>query len=250
MTTNKPPTEDMYLFIQYAYKYFNQKLFNDQLPPCLLTLQRKNNVLGYFHSKRFINSENKNITDEIALNPCFFATRSMEATLSTLVHEQVHLSQNHYGNPGRRGYHNREWGTKMKEIGLFPSNTGQAGGKETGEKMSHYIIYGGAFDIAYRALFKEEAQIPWIDRYPAYVTDYLLTLMDKLDTSPTDSGDNKTNTDDSSLILLPTPVSKPNKSNRLKYTCPNCKTSVWGKPDLNILCGNEECQRAIFDIVN
>ena len=108
--TNKTPTEDMYLFIQYAYKYFNQKLFNDQLPPCLITLQRENNTLGYFHPKRFINSENKNITDEIALNPCFFAARPMAESLSTLVHEQVHLWQFHYGNPGRRGYHNREWG--------------------------------------------------------------------------------------------------------------------------------------------
>ena len=116
--------------------------------------------------------------------------------------------------------------------------------------MSHYIVSEGAFDIAYRELFKEEAQIPWMDRRPAIVTDYLLTLIDKLGTLLTDSGDNKTNTDDPPLILLPTPASKPNKSNRLKYTCPNCKTSVWGKPDLNILCGNDECQRAIFDIVN
>ena len=29
-------------------------------------------------------------------------------------------------------------------------------------------------------------------------------------------------------------------SNRFKYSCPACSTNVWGKPDLNIVCGDCE----------
>ena len=29
-----------------------------------------------------------------------------------------------------------------------------------------------------------------------------------------------------------------NTSNRIKYCCPSCLAAVWGKPDLNILCGD------------
>jgi hypothetical protein len=50
--------------------------------------------------------------------------------LSTLVHEQAHLWQHHFGKPGRGRYHNREWAAKMVEIGLIPSATGEPGGKQ------------------------------------------------------------------------------------------------------------------------
>jgi hypothetical protein len=46
--------------------------------------------------------------------------------LSTLVHEMVHVWQETYGNPSRRGYHNRQWAEKMREVGLQPSSTGLA----------------------------------------------------------------------------------------------------------------------------
>jgi hypothetical protein len=36
----------------------------------------------------------------------------------------------------------------MKSIGLQPSDTGKPDGKETGQKMNHYTIPGGAFDKA------------------------------------------------------------------------------------------------------
>ena len=29
-----------------------------------------------------------------------------------------------------------------------------------------------------------------------------------------------------------------NTSNRIKYCCPSCQAAVWGKPELNILCGD------------
>jgi hypothetical protein len=32
----------------------------------------------------------------------------------------------------------------MKTVGLYPSNSGMIGGKETGQQMQHYIIPDGA----------------------------------------------------------------------------------------------------------
>ncbi|MBM5564638.1 SprT-like domain-containing protein, partial [Klebsiella quasipneumoniae] len=81
-------------------------------------------------------------TDEIAMNPAYFAVCPPEEIMQTLVHEMAHLWQHHFGKPGRRGYHNKEWAERMEEIGLMPSSTGKPGGAKTGDKMADYIIEG------------------------------------------------------------------------------------------------------------
>ena len=90
-----------------AYDHFNRELFNSQLPPCLITMQRKNKAYGYFTGGRFGRRDGKEITDEIALNPSHFRARTVEQSLSTLVHEMTHLKQHHFGKPSRTGYHKR-----------------------------------------------------------------------------------------------------------------------------------------------
>ncbi|MCF8884135.1 SprT-like domain-containing protein, partial [Erythrobacter sp. SN021] len=93
---------------------------------------------------RFANTSNpKEITDEIALNPAHFANRKPREVLSTIAHEMVHLWQHHYGSPPRKGYHDKQWAAKMHEIGLIPTDTGEIGGKETGQKVTHLIEENG-----------------------------------------------------------------------------------------------------------
>jgi hypothetical protein len=88
-------------------------------------------------------------------------------------------------------------------IGLMPSNTGEPGGKRTGQQMTHYVIEGGPFDLAFRTM------------PPAFLL-------------PWSSG------------RAPDPTGKPKaKKDKVKYTCPVCAANVWGKPDLVIVCG--EC---------
>jgi hypothetical protein len=48
----------------------------------------------------------------------------------------------------RRNYHNKEWAVKMREVGLIPTDTGQPGGKDTGQKVTHVIEPGGRFEQA------------------------------------------------------------------------------------------------------
>jgi hypothetical protein len=128
------PTTQTYTSLTTAYDFFTRELFAGGLPPCLITMQRHKGAFGYFSGERFASVvDPKEITDEIALNPFHFATRKSEEVLSTLAHEMVHLWQHHFGERPRKGYHDRQWASKMREIGLIPTDTGEAGGKETGQ---------------------------------------------------------------------------------------------------------------------
>ncbi|EEJ5895151.1 hypothetical protein GSN43_004736 [Salmonella enterica] len=54
---------------QRAYDFFNEKLFSNELPPCLITLQREKRTYGYCSFKRFVGRESGYTVDEIAMNP-------------------------------------------------------------------------------------------------------------------------------------------------------------------------------------
>jgi SprT-like family len=154
------PTEEAYPELQAAYDWFNYRLFENQLPPCLITLAIKGKSLGYYWSNRFENTDGA-ITAELALNPEIMKLHSDRDTLSTLVHEMVHAWQHTSGEPSRAGYHNKQWAAMMESVGLMPSNTGQPGGKRTGQRMTHYILDGGPFDAACIKLLETGFVISW-----------------------------------------------------------------------------------------
>lgn len=191
-------SKDIYSALIHAYDYFNRTLFLNSLPGCIITFQRKAKSLGYFHGDIWenVNEENR---DEIALNPDYLKTRNIKETLSTLAHEMVHLQQHHYGKPGKRGYHNKEWAELMLAIDLRPTSTGTIDGKMTGSKMTHLIVQGGRFDVAAQNILDEGFTIPWHK-------------------------------------LTNTTQSKAKRASKTKYTCGMCGANVWGKPDLEITC--------------
>lgn len=199
------PTTQTYTSLTTAYDFFNRELFSGSLPPCLITMQRRSGAFGYFSGERFASlADPKEITDEIALNPAHFATQKPTKVLSTLVHEMVHLWQHHYGKPPRKGYHDRQWAAKMHEIGLIPTATGEPGGKETGQKVSHYIEENGRYDRAVAKLLAEHSAILYHDR-----------------------SDNNA-------------ARKKKAASKTKYTCPTCGLNAWAKPAAPLVCG--DCQ--------
>ena len=135
--------------------------------------------------------------------------------LATLVHEMAHVWQEHYGSPGRGRYHNKEWGEKMKDVGLFPSNTGAPGGKQTGDQMMHYVIRGGAFERESARLQRSGFRWPWGEG-------------GGVGEGPKTPG---------------TPEEPKDKSNRLRFDCPgeDCRTKAWAKPTASLMCG--KCKR-------
>ena len=82
---------------------------------------------------------------------------------------------------------------KGEAIGLQPSSTGMVGGKETGQRMSDYIIPNGEFTKAFAKL----AKAGW-----------------KLN-----------------LQSAHRPGKKGGGGGKDKFTCGECGANVWGKPD-------------------
>jgi predicted SprT family Zn-dependent metalloprotease len=195
--------------LQLAYDYYNGALFSGELPQCLITLNRHKRARGYFWGSVFRARRGSAKTDEIAMNPEHFGRTDREI-LSTLAHEMCHLWQAHFGKDSRAGYHNKEWGAKMEAIGLMPSNTGQPGGKRTGQQMTHYIIDGGLFDLATAQLLADGFQLYWHTENKA--------------------------AREGAAAALGTP--SPSEKNKTKYTCAGCGQNAWAKPGANLMCGD------------
>lgn len=177
------PTLAIYGAIQYAYDFFNQKLFNGSLPKGVITFHRQRKVMGYASFQRW-RSPNGNKVDEIAINPEYFDDYPLIEIFQTICHEMTHLWQSHYGKPGRRGYHNKQWAGKMKEIGLMPSSTGAPGGSETGEYMMDYVILDGLFINACQELIDEGYGFPWVDSFPVVRLDIPVVAYRKDNSAP------------------------------------------------------------------
>lgn len=202
MSQPTSPTAANYGALTEAYGHFNRALFDAALPHCLITLQRKGGTYGFFAGGRFGSVDGATVTDEIAMNPSHFKSRTAEQVLSTLAHEMAHLWQHHFGKISRAGYHNKQWAAKMREIGLIPSSTGAEGGKETGQKVSHYIQPGGPFADACAALLATGFVLPYVE------------LWDEAE------------------------AKKRKAKIKTKFTCPGCGANAWGKPELKILCAD------------
>lgn len=208
------PTHIVSEALTAAYDHFNQALFNGRLPSCIIHMHRKAKCYGYFAGGRFGIANNNTVSgapvqspggkgiDEIALNPTHFQARTVEQSLSTLVHEMVHLWQYHYGNQRKPGYHDKEWAEMMIDVGLMPSTTGAPGGKQTGQKVSHYIIENGDYAGTCMELLATGFKLPYVELW---------------------STDKKT-------------VAK-KAASKTKYCCPACGANAWAKPDTALVCG-------------
>lgn len=201
MTTNwQTPTAETYDALDRAFNHFNKTLFEDRLPPVLFTLRASRKAYGYFWAEQFAHREDGDATHEIALNPATM-DRTLEAVLSTLVHEMTHLEQQEFGKPGKKGHHNRAWVQLMLNVGLIPSNTGEPGGKQTGRQMTHYVEPDGAFEKSCAELKGTGFDLP-------YFTKAREAVAKKKDTS------------------------------KVKHTCPACDFKAWAKQGANLICGD------------
>ncbi|WP_347990132.1 SprT-like domain-containing protein [Methylomonas sp. AM2-LC] len=266
------PSSQFYSTLTAAFNHFNETLFDSKLPPVIFVTQRKKNVMGHYSYARWRNDTK--YCDELAVNPTYFAKSALIDLLSLLVHELCHEWQAHFGNPGRRGYHNREWSRKMQSIGLMPSDTGKEGGAKTGEKMSDYIIPRGKFIIEAGNLVSSGFFMPWIDRYSVSRKLYLPTIPPRygkperimeaiesketpLETSTSIENPSKIKNmlesmglNDKAAEILSVDLESllsaednpsgveiyPPRNFKTKYTCPVCSVNIWGRPKLDVLC--------------
>jgi predicted SprT family Zn-dependent metalloprotease len=199
-------TQEFYEGLQKAYDRFYKELFDGELPQCLITLQRKTNILGFYRKSAFTNSKNENIA-EIALNPDYFLGRTINEILSTLVHEQAHLFCDVRGYVSRKGWHSRQWCEVMKEqCGLQPVSCKD--GKDCdagGAKMTHRIVEGDLFDTVCQQLLTE-------------VTFDLTNILE-------------------------IKKEKEKKTTKFIYICSECNEEVTAKKEgLKLICGDCSCE--------
>lgn len=244
------PTLDFYSYLQSAFDFFNNSLYDNMLSPVMFTITRSKSTCGYFRAKGWI-TENGDRIHEIAVNPQYFITASPLEIYQTIVHEMAHQFQEDYGTPSRRNYHNTEWANKMRSIGLEPISEN---GKGTGQKVGDKPISGGLFELACRDFFIAGYKLAVVDsQYSNEVTlqrlnsvlSERITVDSTLNTQTDDQTDcgidaadltkpiyefyNIDNTDN-----LDHPTT--NYSKKTKYQCPNCGFNLWGTFGLPVGC--------------
>jgi hypothetical protein len=209
-------TKQQFNTLEDLFIYYNEALFASTLPFCLVNLSRHRNAAGFFIQGNW-QAANGDKKHEISINPDTL-TMGDEYWHSTLVHEMVHMWQCEFGKPSRRNYHNKEWASKMIEVGLMPTDTGQPGGKTTGQNMSDYVIKGGKFDQAFSSITKMQLSnllLPYksTNGYIAHAENTNETLGEEKEEKEGKSG------------------------KKTKYTC-DCGTNVWGKAGLELHCNS------------
>lgn len=258
------PTQTVYSELSAAYDFFNERLFDGELPPCILSIHRIRGAYGAFAHNRFVDRTRPDLyTHELSMHPGYFAVRTSKDILSTLVHEMVHLQCALRRQPGEHhtpGYHDKAWGNLMEAVGLMPSATGRPGGKKLGFRMSHYVMDGGRFEVVVEELLDSGWSLTWLDRFtertPATTPgesdddeDDDDGLHDPGGTQGIQGGKKKSKSEIDEVLGLTDPkvlaTLQPRKSGsmsgkRTKYQCQGCSANVWGKADLNIICGGCE----------
>ena len=86
----------------------------------------------------------------------------------------------------------------------MPTDTGEPGGKRTGEQVTHYIKPGDKFDQACRGLLDKGFWIPW-----------------------------QAITNDSDQARI---TKKKKAASKTKYACTRCELNAWAKPGARLVC--------------
>jgi predicted SprT family Zn-dependent metalloprotease len=200
-----PFTPELHRKMQVAVDHF--KALIGVRSDAHLTFARKANSAGHFAPNRYVGRDGASIAShEINLNPDHFVNETDQEVASTLAHKLVHLWEHKNGSAPRGAYHGKVWAEKMKSIGLMPSSTGAPGGKETGNRVSHYILTDGPFTKSFAAL---------------QATGWRLDL----ESAPRPGSSTR------------------GLSSKTKFTCPECGQNAWGKPRLEVWC--KSCSLAL-----
>ena len=150
------PAQEQARRLQIAFDIFNRQLFDNQLPPTMLRLERQKNSHGYYAPNKFVDADGNRL-DSITLNSTDAAERPLIELLSTLVHEMCHQFICRVVNEGAAtGGHGVEWRKEMTEMGLPPIRIGA-----TWRMATHSINDQGMFARCFEAYRDELERLPW-----------------------------------------------------------------------------------------
>lgn len=154
------PTAETYETLVFLFDVANKELFEGRLPRPLFNFQRHGKSMGFLNLAK-VENEASEKSDKITLNPEYLRDASTLDLMVVMVHLMIHMQQAYFGSPSRGGYHNREFASIAKSMGLYPSDTGEPEGKETGQHISHYIVDGGRFHRLAVGLENRGVRLRW-----------------------------------------------------------------------------------------
>jgi uncharacterized membrane protein YgcG len=217
-----------------AFDWFNEKLFDGQLPRPMLCLTRNANVIGGYFNKDKWHDEKGNGIHEIAINANMMEQGNVVELMHTLIHEMLHLKQEVVGKPSRHGYHNSEFADWAEAMGLECKDVKTK--QRTGHMIATKILDGGKAAKAI-ALLPDEHIFPWMA---------VSTRADGGEEGGGGGGGGGTGEGSGRGSRGGDGSEPPRRSgSRSKFTCAICGLNAWAKPGAQLVCG--ECDKALVE---
>lgn len=200
-----------------VYDAVNSGCFNGKLPEVVISYLQKKNVPSHFQVNRFQRARGE-LFHGLAFNALLMGMRSQRESMTTIGYEAIRVARHEFGpvnkvgGKGTKGYHDAPMAMLAERIGLKFSDTGLPCGKNTGAKMSYYLIEGGQLAKVIDELLQTGFRINWHDRIVFQ------------NSSPSGIQDE----------AIPAP-----KKDRVKFSCTNeqCGLNAWAKPSARLTCG-------------
>lgn len=214
---------DLYQSLNGVVHALNERLFDGQLAPCVITLRARGLCSAMFMPFAIQHADGSK-SHEIAINPRAFDSMTIEQCLSSLAHEMVHQAQFEFGGSAyRRTYHNKDFANRMESLGLRASSTGAPGGGAVGEAMSQYIVEGGRFSVVVSELLDAGLRARWPKQFASHP---VLETNQAFDSERQKRGTGLGAKRKAALKA------------KVKFSCLSCAQALWGKESLNVICGN------------
>jgi hypothetical protein len=203
-----------------AFEYLNEELFDGELGMVKLGLTRNPRVKkGHFAPDAWVDEDGVK-WHEIVINAQWYAeVQDFRLAMTTLVHEMGHLEQHENGTQGRETYHNVEYVTRMRDMGVDSLDM-DGNPVSSGDRVSSALIPGGKLEKALMEMPEE------------YIFPYLPFLAEEEPPQHAPPVQSKE----------PKPKKRGVKS---KYVCAQCGNAAWGKPSMRIGC--LECNREMIE---
>jgi hypothetical protein len=204
-TRSAPPTlevaDSLQSLVDHLCHDLIEPILGGRLPHVMLNLQRRGRAeLGHYHPARFTTLDGGAVVGEISVNPRNILDRSPIDVASTVLHELLHCWQQWHGKPPKGHYHNAQFSNIMRACGLQASQTGEPGGRATGQQMDHYIIENGPFVRSWERFVATGKVLSWGDAVP-------------------DLG-----------------LKKTRGPTRTKFICPGCDLAAWSRASAELAC--------------
>lgn len=205
-------TTDTYSALQAAYDHFNKALFDGELPTCLLTLAFHRNARGYWRGDAFTKREDK------------------PAKRRAPLHDEIALNPFYF-----IGRTDREILSTLvhEQVHLWRKHIAT----EKMPKTAHDKVWANKMEEL--GLMPSSTGAEGGKRTGKRVSHYIL----KGEAYDKAWAKCKVKIDWNGLLREP----EHKGSRRTKYCCPQCDAKAYGKPDLNLLCG--DCSESSGDLV-